>query len=65
MKNHEISKDFSKKIVKALNKKGIFIVGSTFVPGSDGSFANGERAYMLNDNGTGMTRLYLEVERMA
>lgn len=58
-------KDFAKEVVKALKKRGITIVGATWVPGKDGSYANGETAYRLNDNGTSKLRTYLEVVALA
>lgn len=62
--NHRAAKDFSRTTVSALNKLGVYIVGSTWVPGADGSFANGERAYVLNDNGTQRLRSYADVRAM-
>jgi hypothetical protein len=64
--NHPIpSSHFSKKTLKALNQKGIYIIGSTYVPGPDGSFANGDTGYMLSDNETGKVRTFLQVLEMA
>lgn len=57
--------DFSRKTLVALSKKGISISGITMVPGADGSFANGERAYLLNVNGCGCVRTLLEVLALA
>ena len=63
--NHRASKDFHRSLVAALNKRGIYFHGATYVPGDDGSFANGERAYQLDDNGTHRVRTYAEVREMA
>ena len=63
--NHRAAKDFNRSLVAALNKRGIYFHGSTWVPGADGSFANGERAYQLDDNGTHRVRSYTEVRAMA
>lgn len=62
--NHRAAKDFNRKLVNELNKRGVFFVGSTWVPGTDGTFANGERAYNLDDNGTHRVRSYAEVKAM-
>jgi hypothetical protein len=59
------SSDFSKSAVSALKSKGITFHGFTFVPGEDGSYANGERAYELNDNGTLVVRTYMQVKALA
>lgn len=59
------AKDFSKQIRTALTRKGIAIVGSTWLPGPGGDFTNGERGYTLDDNGTQRIRTYLEVKALA
>lgn len=58
-----ITRDFNKKTIRKLAAKGITVYGVTSYPvtyanGSTGS----ERAYQVNDNGTGrvMTRQELE-----
>ncbi len=58
-------KDFSKTTQKHLAAIGIKVIGTTFIPGPDGSFANGERAYQLDDNGTMRIRTFAEVLEMA
>lgn len=63
--NHRASKDFNRTLVASLNKRGVFFIGSALVPGADGSFANGERAYCLDDNGTHRVRSYAEVKALA
>jgi hypothetical protein len=61
-KHHEIAgSHFSKKTLKALEKKGITIHSATWTPGYDGSYANGFTCYMLDDNGTGRMRSFIEV----
>lgn len=65
-KHHEIAgSHFSKKTLKALSKRGITVISATYVPGADGSYANGETAYMLSHNGTGILRSFLQVLEMA
>lgn len=54
-------RDFSRKTLTALARKGIEVLGATFVPGSDGSFANGDRAYKVNDNGCGRVLTFTQV----
>ena len=56
---------FNRSTVKALNARGIRVLGATWVPGADGTYANGETAYNLDDNGTGRVRSFLEVLALA
>lgn len=60
-----VAKDFSLGDRKALSSQGIAIVGSTWLPGPGGDFANGERGYMLDDNGTSRIRTYSQVRTLA
>jgi hypothetical protein len=53
---------FSKSTLRNLAKAGLFIVSATFIPGSDGSYANGESAYVLSN---GQMKSYLEVLKLA
>lgn len=53
-------RDFSKKTLNALAKKGISIMSITFVP-YKGDYTRGERAYNVNDNGCGRVLTFLEV----
>jgi len=53
--------DFSKTTRRALARKGMEIYGITFIPGLDGSFASGERAYKVNDNGCGRILTFRQV----
>lgn len=54
MKNHFIaSKDFSHKTLSQLNKQGVFIIGSTIIPGSGPlPYANGTVGYEVCDGDT-------------
>ena len=55
-------KDFSRKTISALAGKGITLIGLTVIPGTgDMAFANGERGYILNDNGTQRILLFAQV----
>lgn len=54
--------DFTCTFVAALNKCGVFFVGSTWIPDAEGVY--GERAYNLDDNGTHRVRSYAEVKAM-
>lgn len=64
-------RDFSKKTLAALARKGIALVGLTVIPdmssdmSSDMPFANGSRGYQLNDNGCHRIRTFAEVLEMA
>jgi hypothetical protein len=61
MNTHRAAKDFSKATIKSLTSKGVSIIGSTWLPGEDGSFSNGERGYVLLDGETQRVRTYLQV----
>jgi hypothetical protein len=52
--------DFSKKIIRALAKKGIFLIGPVALP-RDGSYLNPDRGYQMNDNGCGKIWYYNQV----
>mgnify|MGYP003661600841 CR=1 FL=1 len=53
---------FSNATLRRLTKKGIFLVSSTWIPGADGSFANGETAFLVSD---GRLLTALEVLKLA
>ena len=58
--------DFTAKTVRALAKKGITIIGKTYIPGAgDMPYANGQTGYQLNDNGCGRVRTHAQVREMA
>ena len=63
--NSRFSRHFSRQTVRGLNSRGIEIVGTTTIPGHDGSFANGQTAYRLDNNGTQQTRTHSEVIEIA
>lgn len=52
---------FGRKTVKALAGKKITLVDLTYVPGPGGDFANGETGYVINNDGQGQVKTYLEV----
>jgi|688.fasta_scaffold116117_5 hypothetical protein len=56
---------FGKRIVNKLAKKGVKIISAQNMPGADGSYANGETGYMVDDNGTGRLLSALQVLKMA
>lgn len=58
-------RDFSSKTRNTLARKGITVLTATFIPGSDGSFANGERAYNVSDNGCGRVWTFAQVMEAA
>lgn len=62
--NHCSAKDFPRSLVAALNARGIYFHGTTYVPSADGSYLDGERTYQLNDNGTHRVRTYAEVRAL-
>lgn len=58
--------DFSKITVRKLAKKGITLIGLTVIPNnSDMPFANGDRGYRINDNGTHRIKTFTEVLELA
>lgn len=59
------SKDFGKEVRAALVKRGIRFVGTTWLPDEKGSYSNGSRGYLLDDNGTGKVRDYRGVLSLA
>jgi len=64
MSTTSATKDFSKATLAKLRARGIRVVGSTWLPDERGGFANGERGYLLDDNGTGKVRTLMQVIRM-
>jgi len=56
------SSAFSKSTLRKLAKAGIFIVSATWIPGTDGSYANGESAYILSN---GQMKSFLDVLKLA
>jgi hypothetical protein len=58
--------DFSKKTIGSLTRKGVSLIGLTVIPGNgDMPFANGDRGYILNDNGTQRVLLFSQVMELA
>jgi hypothetical protein len=57
------TRDFGRKAINALSRKGIVFVGTQTVPNmaSDVPFATGERGYVVSDNGCGRVLTYREV----
>lgn len=49
----------------SLTKRGMRIIGTTWLPDSKGNYSNGERGYLIDDNGTQRIRTYLQVMAMA
>lgn len=54
-------KDFTQQTRRALNAKGISIIGMQSMPDANGSFANSQRAYKVNDNGMGRIWTHTQV----
>lgn len=66
MNHHFIAAlDFKRATLAALAKKGITLHSVATIPGCDGTFANGERAYGLDDNGTFRLVSFLDVLSIA
>ena len=62
--NRRSSKDFNRPLVAMLNARGIYFYGSMWLPRATDDYANGERGYQLDDNGTHRVRTYAEVLEM-
>lgn len=55
-------RDFSASTLRRLARKGITIYGTTVIPSTgDMPFANGERGYLVNDNGCGRVWSFTQV----
>jgi hypothetical protein len=58
-------RDFGLRTVASLEARGIRFVGIQAIPGAGAlPFANAERGYVLDDNGTGRVLSYLEVRAL-
>lgn len=65
MTQKELERDFNRKTIKALASQGAKIYDRTWLPGKDGSYANGETGYKIDHNGTSKIMNYLQVLEMA
>lgn len=59
------ARDFSRAVNAGLKSAGAVVTGATWLSGSDGTYANGERGYTLLQDGTHIVRSYAEVIAMA
>ena len=60
-----VSRDFNRATLRALSKKGVVVTGITLIPGKgDMPYANGERGYAVNDNGTGRVLTFQQVTEL-
>ena len=56
------SRDFSRQTVTSLSRKGIEIVGRTYIPGTgEMPFATGETGYEVSDNGCSRVLTFRQV----
>jgi hypothetical protein len=63
--NHFSARDFNASTVRALNKRGVTIIGITHIPRpGEMGYANGTRGYELSDNGCFCIRTHAEVRAM-
>ena len=60
-------RDFSKKTLRALAHKGVTILHPVAIPATSGElpFANADRGYAVNDNGTHRVLRFREVLHLA
>lgn len=61
---HPRTKDFPTSTRRALKAANCQVVNTTWIPGADGSYANGEVGYLVNHGGTGRMLTYLEILRL-
>lgn len=54
---------FGRKGVKALERKGITLIGLQSLPDAKGSFLNSETGYCINHNGCGRVLSYNEMRK--
>ena len=61
------SANFSKKTLRSLAKRGVYVIGSHHAPGANGSYVavDAMTVYTLNDNGTARVRNFGEVIALA
>lgn len=52
---------FGRKTVRSLQLRGMRIIGTQSLPNADGTWANCEVAYQVDDNGTCRVKTYGEV----
>lgn len=55
-------RDFSAATLRALGRRGVELVSVQALPGADAMpWANAERGYLVNDNGTGRVLTFAQV----
>lgn len=59
------NRHFSPSTIKALAAKGIVVTGIQATPAFPGDVYHTGTAYLLNDNGTGKVRSFMEVLELA
>jgi len=60
-----VARDFSLATRRALQKRGVSILGPVLIPDANGSYLNPERAWSLDDNGTYRVVGHLALLKMA
>lgn len=60
-----VRRHFAAKTLRSLEKRGIRVLGSTFIPDASGDFARGETAYTVDDNGRGRVWTFSEIIKAA
>ena len=60
-------RNFGKRTVNSLAKRGITFIGMTVIPDMNSSMplANGETGYEINDNGVAKLKTFLEIIKIA
>lgn len=58
-------RDFDRKVIAALRRKGIKVIGTVAIPAFEGDTTFSGRAYRLDDNGTHKIRSHSEVLELA
>lgn len=64
LKHSDFARDFSAKAQRALLAKSVRIIGVQALTGN-GSFANSQTGYCIDDNGTHRILTYAQIEALA
>jgi hypothetical protein len=59
------ARDFSRKILNALAKRGVSVIGSQAAPAYEGDFSLSGRVYQISSEGCSMMRTHAQVMEMA
>lgn len=60
-----VRRHFDAATLRKLEKRGVRVLSSTFIPDASGDYTRGETAYNIDDNGCGRVWTFLEVLKAA